>query len=574
MSGIRYTPEPISNADRERAKEAALNKVRSEMPREKGIRESVRVALEERNFHLVMEFTHFIRVIEICDEEIVQILKDACNMVPSLTPDFVDLVEALLSLNWIKRSPQAIRAYTEFGLDVMITHTTYIPYGITKLVALWKPNSADWDDWRNGLPSRRLLRGLQAVHSMLNRILTAVPMAFDAVIDIITAQFPYFKKPAYVTAGYIHNVLWLVGSMPVFEELLLRLVLQKLIILDVNAPREELESDEEETDDEEDEPETRRLDHPIGRTLDLCLLKLLKFLDDQCRPRPKANAEQRLAKSRFFKMLLHIFDEMFLCNHSTHHVQFVMFHACSIRPAYAESFLKLLWEKAQNPKFSQLLRHVAVSYIASFLARSIYIPIDMITYYLKELSNWANAYIDDFNEPSSQHSPLNANMLFYSICQAVFYLIAFRVRDLTYNEKNLRLLNTLQLTRIVLSHFNPLRYCLPTVVAAFVGVTRTHHLAYCHTVLETNSRRKLATIYGNDRLMPEETLESFFPFDPYILPRSSKYIEPNYIVYRAQEKDEVKPTMAEKWIGTYEMVAEDVFIQLPNTQQFDLYDGK
>lgn len=130
-------------------------------------------------------------------------------------------------------------------------------------------------------------------------------------------------------------------------------------------------------------------------------------------------------------------------------------------------------------------------------------------------------------------------MVFFSVCQAMFYLIAFRARDLTINQKSnciflngllvdinsnvlfvldLTLLNSLQLSRLAMCHFNPLRYCLPPVATAFAGVTRTHQLAYCHTVLERNARRKLATIYGHDKLMPEETLETFFPFDPYILP--------------------------------------------------------
>lgn len=161
-----------------------------------------------------------------------------------------------------------------------------------------------------------------------------------------------------------------------------------------------------------------------------------------------------------------------------------------------------------------------------------------ITYYLKELSKWANIYINDSDEFSSKNCSLKANMVFLSICQAMFYLIAFRARDLTISEKSkwsyilissmkvkffivaldLTLLNTLQLSRIAMCHFNPLRYCLPPVATAFAGVTRTYQLAYCHTVLERNARRKLATIYGNEKLMPEETLDTFFPFDPYILP--------------------------------------------------------
>ncbi|XP_060651233.1 RNA polymerase I-specific transcription initiation factor RRN3 [Drosophila nasuta] len=597
-TGITSILKSFSGADRERAKTAALNKVRFSTPKEKGIIESVRVALEEHNFHLIQEFTYFLREAELCDEEIVAIMRDARKIVHSLTPEFADLVEALLGINWRKRNINATEAYSEFTVDVMIAHNTYIQIGITKLILNWIPNDQETDDWINGSPSESVQADLQTVHTLLNRILTAVPMAFDVVVDTIAAKFPYFKKPAHVTAGYIHNVLWLVSSKPVYEELLLQLVLQKLLILDVSAPRDEIEALREDSDDEEDEMEAdamfqmddvntqpkqpRPLDHPIGQMLDICLLKLFKFLDDKCRPTLNANDEQRIVKNRFFKMLIHIFDEVLLPSHNIHHVQFVMFYVCSIRPAYTEAFLNFLWLKVQNPNVSSIIRHVAVSYIASFLARAKFVSLSTITYYLKELSNWANTYINDSDEFSSKNCSLKANMVFFSVCQAMFYLIAFRARDLTINEKNLLLLNTLQLSRLAMCHFNPLRYCLPPVATAFAGVTRTYQLAYCHTVLERNARRKLATIYGHDKLMPEETLDTFFPFDPYILPLSSKYIEPNYLVYKVHELEEpteiVTTEIMRRKRGDSEMVEDDDFIladkrqklsELSNSQLFD-----
>lgn len=154
-------------------------------------------------------------------------MKDARKIVHSLTPEFANLVEALLSLNWKKYSSDAIQAYTEFSVDVMIAHNSYIHIGIGKLILNWIPNDQESAEWLNGCPSERVRAELETVHSLLNRILTAVPMSFDVVIDTIASKFPYFKKPAHVTAGYLHNVLWLMEYKPVFEELLVQLVLQK-----------------------------------------------------------------------------------------------------------------------------------------------------------------------------------------------------------------------------------------------------------------------------------------------------------------------------------------------------------
>lgn len=76
------------------------------------------------------------------------------------------------------------------------------------------------------------------------------------------------------------------------------------------------------------------------------------------------------------------------------------------------------------------------------------------------------------------------------------------------------------------------------MATAFSGVTRAHQLAYCHTILERNARKKLATISGNDLLAPVESLDTFFPFDQYMLKKSGRRITPIYRQYQASEAEE------------------------------------
>lgn len=127
---------------------------------------------------------------------------------------------------------------------------------------------------------------------------------------------------------------------------------------------------------------------------------------------------------------------------------------------------------------------------------------------------------------------LKAHYVFYAVCEAIFYVVAFRSRDLTNSNENLNFLQSLQLSTLVTCHLNPLRVCLPAVATAFAGVTRSHQLAYCHTILERNARRKLATVYQNEVMMPEETLDTTFPFDPYLLKKSGKFIHDIYKHYQ------------------------------------------
>ena len=156
-------------------------------------------------------------------------------------------------------------------------------------------------------------------------------------------------------------------------------------------------------------------------------------------------------------------------------------------------------------------------------------------------------------------------------------------------------LQRLQLSALVTCHFNPLRVCLPAVATAFAGVTRAYQLAYCHAILERNARRKLATVYANDMATPEATLDTFFPFDPYLLKTyvfqrsciltclnscslfnsSCARIMPLYLQYKAHELDEevdthLKPEYMRRKRGDSEMmedVDEDDFIMAEKRQK-------
>ncbi|XP_030381459.1 RNA polymerase I-specific transcription initiation factor RRN3-like [Scaptodrosophila lebanonensis] len=543
-SDITSILKPATRAAWKSARTAALKTVRFSMPREIGLIASVNAALNSNDFKAVEAFAFFLRESPLSDDEAVRILKDARKIVHDLSSEFADVVEALLSLSWKQRSKKAVRAYTEFSIDVLLAHSSHIHVGVPNLIGNWIPSSLDGCDWIQGSPSEGVRKELEIVHALLNRILTAVPIAMDVVYDATAANFPYFKRPTHVTAGFLHNLLWLIEYKPIFAELLLHLALQKLLILDVHAPPAEIDLDEE-ADPHIATARSKRsrwVKHPIGRTLDICLMKLYKFLESKCRPAPDSTDEDRCSQNRFFKILLNIFENVLLPSHDTHHVQFVIFYVCSFKKLFAQSFLCMLLQKMQNPKTSAVIRHAAICYMASFLARAKFLPLNTITSYLKKLCRWAHTYIDDSDEECTS----NTNIVFFSVCHAVFYLIAFRAQDLTASSKNLRFLQSLQLSRLVLCRFNPLRYCLPPVATAFAAVTRAHQLAHCYTVLEQNTSHKLAIVYRHDEALPEETLDTFFPFDPYSLKLSNKFIKPNYLVYKVYElKDPIESAVSQ-----------------------------
>lgn len=73
-------------------------------------------------------------------------------------------------------------------------------------------------------------------------------------------------------------------------------------------------------------------------------------------------------------------------------------------------------------------------------------------------------------------------------------------------------MENLNLSKIVTSTLSPLRLCCSTVVNRFAHITKMYQLTYCYVVMDGHIR-------VTDQSIKDEWLYSFFPFEPYVLPR-------------------------------------------------------
>lgn len=565
QTGLSSILKSYAPNEREKAKAAIINKVRFKDSSLRGLKQGLQAAEDCNNFNILNEYAAYLKECQLNDVEFIRIISEAHSNIHLLTPRYTVITELLLSLPWMHRSPEAIQKFQDFFVDLLVAQIKNIQFAISKLIALWIPKDSDIAVWPNGTPNDDVKRELQAVHKLVARILSIIPITFDVILEYVESLFPYYKKPPHVVAGFLHNVLWLLEYQPALTEPLIQVLFQKLLLLDVNAPRNEIEEaefdDEDEMeDDEEDENDEEMfkmedssqttaksqrevipMNHPIAQTLDICMDKMFAFFD-RFMPKKQAAAAGEEQKPLvhaygFLKILQQAFSNVILPSHNTHHVQFLVFYFSNFKSVLGEKFLEFLWSKIKDPNESAVIRTSAVGYIASFLARSKVLPIEVLKNYLRDLCDWAHQYIQRSDQYRANGS-LKANLVFFSVCQSIFYVIAFRSRDLTADKKGLLFLQSLQLSALVTCNFNPLRVCLPAVATAFAGVTRAYQLAYCHAILERNARRKLATVYANEKATPEETLDTFFPFDPYLLKISSRRIQPTYLQYQPNEAEE------------------------------------
>jgi len=125
--------------------------------------------------------------------------------------------------------------------------------------------------------------------------------------------------------------------------------------------------------------------------------------------------------------------------------------------------------------------------------------------------------------------------------------------DFSWHGKTLEIVR-----RNIFCKLNPLRICAPDIVKQFGRISKHLRFTYVDTLVETNKRvrlsRSLASGYLNGIGGRETALtgkkgeeaflmDAYFPFDPYVLPRSKRWVERDYVQWRPVpgmpvEKDE------------------------------------
>ncbi|KAI6146206.1 RNA polymerase I-specific transcription initiation factor RRN3 [Pisolithus tinctorius] len=268
-------------------------------------------------------------------------------------------------------------------------------------------------------------------------------------------------------------------------------------------------------------------------------------------PRPSSpiSAEAgRAVRDAQFHALLAIFDRTIIRTFKSRYTQFLIFWYSSLDPEFSDLFQGLLVEKALlGQDVPAVTRAAAASYIASFVSRAQFVDRDATRCVVGVLCTFLKSHLDAFDSviQAGEELPSMAHhSLFYAIAQAVFLIFCFRWRDLEEEfdeseeyqsgKKWMSDLNVIQ--RVITSPLNPLKVCSPNVVMQFARVAKATDFAYCYSILEANKRSEYNLNAGSIPILPkvvneeflQTELHTFFPFDPYKLPRSSSYIQGVY----------------------------------------------
>lgn len=465
------------------------------------------------------------------------------------------LITAILRLRWSNVENQAfVSAYVKF-LAVLVS-------GIPK----W------WTEVASKVIQEFELADTGRHHSIIKHILKIIPTSSSVLGNYFHKFFPHKSDTTRNYCNYVKNLLHVTEYAEELEFSVWSVIIEKLVQLDVELFDDndedddddedyEQEEDDEDDDDDQDEDNEEDNDIPVNfvpeedeeyepdnlaqnailirKKLDSTLSMLFIFLDK------KLNHEtlEHGTGLRLFSSLLTLFKTFVLPTHRTSAVQYIIFRCCNTRADLMEAFLVSMLEIAMAPSESIELRQKALQYVSSFIARAKNLTRTQIVFVISILASWVNRYIDE-REIEVDHAigGMSRFKMFYAACQALFYIFCFRHKMLRRDdEDNGWECDLDQLyQRMIVTKFNPLKYCKSTVVGMFAGIAQRENAVYCFTVIEQNrlgrfnragspglSGATSAPGIGSNFFSKKREfvqIEAYFPFDPLSLKNSRKLL--------------------------------------------------
>ncbi|KAF0032150.1 hypothetical protein F2P81_014440 [Scophthalmus maximus] len=403
---------------------------------------------------------------EIKDAQIISWLQEFRSCVTQLNKDHEQLIYTVLRLPWVSRSQAVVEEYMTFLSNLVSAQTVYLCSCLKMVVSHFTPKrvticegGVDISDSDD--EDDNLPRNFDRCHQALQLITRYVPATSRFLMPIVQENFPFVQKSSRTLECYVHNLLRMTVYIPSIRRDVLEVIIGKMLKLDVSASRSDIEEAE---------------DNAV-----------------------QSQRTEEQTEEGLFDMAL------------------------------AEAFLDHLWKILQSPSQPAVLRQAAAGFMGSFLARAKFVPLPTVRACLDLLLSWIHRYIDSQDSSGRQACcDISLHGSFYSACQAVFYTLIFRHRGMLEGnmKKGLEYLQSLNLERVVMCQLNPLKVCLPLVTNMFAAITRKYQVVFCYSIIERNNRHMLPVVRssaGGDSVTTNTNpLDSFFPFDPYLLKREDE----------------------------------------------------
>ena len=434
------------------------------------------------------------------------------------------------------------------------------------------------------------------VHSCLRYLLRLIPSASSILLSALSENFPHSSDSKQAHVVFVRNLLRITEYASELQPEILAFILDRVVKIDVavqvdledlaedveegivqDLPKlksgviEDWENEDEESGDESDSSEDE-LDVDARRAkditanvekLDLMLDILFAYYN------PLFSGTSLQAREDVFEVLLLHFATIILPTYRSRHTQFLLFHFAQQQAdgVLIDKFVGCCIHLAFDNGRTSIVRRSAAAYLASFVARGVHVPSQIVRDVFGYIGNQLTILRAEY-EPTCRGPDLRRYSTYYSLVQALLYIFCFRWRDLQAlpdeqaDDEGLPIQDDLEYTWIpgikdtfaqnVISKLNPLKVCSPVIVTEFARIANHLSVIYVFHIIEINKRLRLSypqlggsardtyqysqldreTALSGRRDESHHQLDEYFPFDPYHLPRSKKWVENDYRAWK------------------------------------------
>jgi RNA polymerase I-specific transcription initiation factor RRN3 len=499
------------------------------------------------------------------------------------------LVRTILQISWLGRDEAFLSAYTQFLAAIISAQGSYLQHVLSMItdkftdtrVAVW--NVPDFPR-----VSRDTMR--DRLHTALDYLLRMFPGATPILSSLIISKFPYHTESKRAHMSYVNNLLRLKGYAPTLEAEIMDLIVNKIVNIDVQTQvdLEDLddnvsariahavkysrtggtwEGDEDASQDSDteslasddsdfNETEEKIISAKDGvEKLDAILETLFELYTPHF-----ANPSSDEAYLHY-GTLIREFTNIILPTQKSRHTQFLLFHFGQMSDRLIDAFCGTCIEIAFQSNRPDVMRQAAATYLAGFVARGALLPGDLVRTVLNVLLDQMEAF-RRAHESRARGPDLKRYHNYYALCQAAFYIFCFRWQHLitsapdfvdpedpaSYIGHHLEWIPGIKkkLSDNIYSKFNPLKVCADVIIEQFARITHKLNFIYIYPLVEANKRVRLSQFMSDtyatgralrdtgENVLDEDAyrLAPFFPFDPYQLPLSKRWLESDYISWK------------------------------------------
>ncbi|TPR11663.1 Dolichol phosphate-mannose biosynthesis regulatory protein (DPM2) family protein [Aspergillus niger] len=462
------------------------------------------------------------------------------------------LVQAVLNSVWLGRDESYIKLYIRFLGNLAAAQGSYLGAVLKMLVNYLGELPKDTGKIP-GYPSVHVPVLYSRVHLALRHVMQLIPSGSGTLSPLLSAQFPFASDSAKANIAYTRNLIRVISYAPELQGDILSLITEKLVKIDVHI-QVDLEDIEDEVDDE-----SKRI-----KAIRDNILKLDGMIDTMFEYyAPPFTLGSLDDKENAFDLLMSHFQNIILPTYRSRHSQFLLFHFSQSSPILVDRFAAMCTELIFNKTQPAIMRQSAAAYLASFVARGAHISGEVVRDVFDLLGTYLNSLRLDY-EATCRGPDLRRYGPFYSTAQALLYIFCFRWRDLTtaalegdtpdqvdeLEPEDIMFPPSVKevLHQAIHSKLNPLKVCSPAIVSQFARMSQHFNLMYVFSILETNKRLRVSSYrsigaMADPRFSQVEReiragddlgyqLDAYFPFDPYQLPRSRRWVENDYVHWR------------------------------------------